>query len=75
MTRVSFQGERGAYSEAAAISFFSDDVETVPLPTFAEVLESTSSEKTEYSVLPVENSITSANVENVEEKWFKYVMQ
>jgi len=57
MTRISFQGERGAYSEAAAISFFGDDVETVPLPTFAEVLESTSSDKTEYSVLPVENSI------------------
>ncbi len=57
MTRVSFQGERGAYSEAAAISFFGNDVEIVPLSTFAEVLESTSSDKTEYSVLPVENSI------------------
>ncbi len=39
MIRVSFQGERGAYSEAAAISFFSEKIETVPLPTFAEVLE------------------------------------
>ena len=57
MTRVSFQGERGAYSEAATISFFGNDVEMVPLPTFTEVLESTSNDKTEYSVLPVENSI------------------
>ena len=57
MIRVSFQGERGAYSEAAAISFFSEKIETVPLPTFAEVLESTQSGKTEYSILPVENSI------------------
>lgn len=57
MTRVSFQGERGAYSEAAAISFFGNDIETVPLPTFAEALESTSNDETEYSILPVENSI------------------
>jgi prephenate dehydratase len=57
MIRVSFQGERGAYSEAAAISFFNEKIETVPLPTFAEVLESTLNDKTEYSILPVENSI------------------
>ena len=57
MTKVSFQGERGAYSEAAAISFFGEDIETVPLPTFADVLEYTTKGKTEYSVLPVENSI------------------
>jgi prephenate dehydratase len=57
MTRVSFQGERGAYSEAAAISFFGNDAQTIPLPTFGEVLESTSSDKTDYSVLPIENSL------------------
>ncbi len=57
MTVVSFQGERGAYSEAAAISFFGNNIKTVPLPTFADVLESTTSKKTDYSILPVENSI------------------
>ena len=57
MIHVSFQGERGAYSEAAAISFFNEKIETVPLPTFAEVLDSTQNDKTEYSILPVENSI------------------
>ena len=57
MVKVSFQGERGAYSEAAARSFFTNEIETIPLPTFAEVLESTYSDKTEYSVLPVENSL------------------
>ena len=57
MTKVSFQGERGAYSEAAAISFFDENLETVPLPTFADVLEHTASDKTDYSVLPIENSI------------------
>ena len=57
MIKVSFQGERGAYSEAAARSFFAEDIETVPLSTFSEVLESTISGNTDYSVLPVENSL------------------
>ncbi len=57
MIHVSFQGERGAYSEAAGKSFFNEQIETVPLTTFAEVLESTSNDKTQYSVLPVENSL------------------
>ena len=57
MTSVSFQGERGAYSEAAAVTFFEDNIDTVPCSTFADVLESTTLGKTNYSVLPVENSI------------------
>ena len=57
MTSVSFQGERGAYSQAAAISFFGEKIETVPLSTFNEVLVFTTSDKTDYSILPVENSI------------------
>jgi prephenate dehydratase len=57
MIHVSFQGERGAYSEAAARSFFNEEIETIPLATFAEVLENTSTDKTEYAILPVENSL------------------
>lgn len=57
MIKVSFQGERGAYSEAASKSFFSEEIETVPRGTFAEVLESTVSDETEFSVLPIENSL------------------
>ncbi|MDH3277274.1 MAG: prephenate dehydratase [Nitrosopumilus sp.] len=57
MTKVSFQGERGAYSEAAARSFFAEEIETIPFSTFAQVLESTVSNITDYSVLPVENSL------------------
>ena len=57
MTHVSFQGERGAYSEAAAKSFFDKQIKTIPQTTFSETLESTSNDKSEFSVLPVENSI------------------
>ena len=57
MTSVSFQGERGAYSEAAAKSFFDHDIETIPLPTFSEILQNTSKDISEFSILPVENSL------------------
>ena len=57
MIHVSFQGERGAYSEAAARAFFDEEIETIPLTTFTEVLENTSKDKTQYAILPVENSL------------------
>lgn len=57
MLKVAFQGERGAYSEAAAMAFFKNSIETTPYPTFHEVLESTEAGKTDYAVLPVENSL------------------
>ena len=57
MKRVSFQGERGAYSEAASISFFGNEVDTVPCPTFADALINTENDMSDYSVLPVENSL------------------
>lgn len=58
--RVSFPGEHGAYSEAAAASFFAGRaiaVETVPHLTFAGAIGSTVDGDTDYTILPVENSI------------------
>ena len=57
MKRVSFQGERGAYSEAAAIVFFGNKVETIPCTTFADALKNTENGTSDCSVLPVENSL------------------
>ena len=57
MNRISFQGERGAYSEAAAISFFGNEIEAIPCPTFADALKNTENDTSDYSVLPVENSL------------------
>ncbi len=57
MKRISFQGERGAYSEAASISFFGDGIEAIPCPTFADALKNTENGVSDYSVLPVENSL------------------
>ena len=56
MLQVAFQGERGAYSEAAAIHFFKNNIQTISYQTFYEVLESTEKGKSDYAILPIENS-------------------
>ncbi len=64
MTKISFQGERGAYSEMAALNYFTkiqnyneSSIEFLTYMTFSDVLNSTEDAKSEYSILPVENSI------------------
>ena len=58
MNRVSFQGERGAYSEVASFSFFGKiKIETIPCPTFTDTLKNTESDVSDYSILPIENSL------------------
>ena len=47
----------GNSSSTAATSFFSDNIETLPCKTFAEALKKTSNDLTEYTILPVENSL------------------
>ena len=57
MKRVSFQGERGAYSEAASLSFFDNEIDTIPCSTFADALKNTENDESNYTILPVENSL------------------
>jgi len=53
---VAFQGERGAFSEDAAISFFGSDLKVKPCVSFYEVFESVTNGDTEYGIVPAENS-------------------
>ena len=57
MTKISFQGEHGAYSESAAKKFFKEEIQTVPCNSFEEALKLTENGESDYSILPVENSI------------------
>ena len=66
MNRVSFQGERGAYSESAAIVFFGNKVETIPCTTFANALKNTENDTSDYSILPVENSLEGSVGESID---------
>ena len=55
--RVAFQGERGAFSEEAALKLLGDEIELVPQRTFAALFDSLRNGAADYLVAPVENSI------------------
>jgi prephenate dehydratase len=54
--RIAFQGEPGAYSEAAALRF-SDHADLLPCESFEDVFAAVASGKATHGILPVENSI------------------
>jgi prephenate dehydratase len=54
--RIAFQGEPGAYSEAAALRF-SDHADLLPCESFEDVFASVAAGKVTHGILPVENSI------------------
>ncbi|TET52739.1 MAG: prephenate dehydratase [Anaerolineales bacterium] len=56
MTRVAFQGERGAYSEEAIRQHFGSEAEPVPCRRFDDIFEAVESGAAEYGMQPVENS-------------------
>lgn len=55
--RVAFQGEHGAYSEAAALEYFHEPIETVPCDTFDEVFEQVTAGACELGFIPIENTL------------------
>ena len=57
LPRVAFQGEAGAYSEAAALALWEEPIETVPCESFEQVYECVESGECDYAMLPVENSL------------------
>ncbi len=62
--KVAFQGERGAYSESAVYQFFGPDTEVKPCREFREVFENVKTQKTNFGVVPVENSIEGSVSQN-----------
>src|SRR5918912_445885 len=61
--RVAFQGERGAFSEMAALQYF-PNAKVVPLKSFQDVFNATEGGDVDYAVVPVENSIEGTINEN-----------
>jgi prephenate dehydratase len=55
MAKVAFQGERGAFSEDAVITFFGD-AELSPSRYIADVFEAVLKDDVDFGVVPVENS-------------------
>jgi prephenate dehydratase len=55
--RVAFQGERGAFSEEAAIALLGDEIELVPRPTFESLFTSIEEDAADLIIAPVENTL------------------
>jgi prephenate dehydratase len=55
--RVAFQGERGAFSEEAALQLLGDEIELVPRKTFTDLYSSLDNSMADYLLAPVENTI------------------
>jgi prephenate dehydratase len=54
---VAFQGERGAFSEEAAMKLLGNEIELVPRKTFADLFTSLDERLADYVLAPVENTI------------------
>ena len=57
MKSIAFQGERGAFSEAAALDYFGNTVDPIPCPTFDEVFRQVEAGEVDRGIVPVENSL------------------
>ncbi|MCA1816683.1 MAG: prephenate dehydratase [Acidobacteria bacterium] len=55
--RVAFQGERGAFSEEAAVALLGERVRLVPRPTFESLFASVGDGAADLALAPVENSL------------------
>jgi prephenate dehydratase len=54
---VAYQGEPGAYSEAAAFEYFGPDTELLAQPSFAEVFRVVEEGTCQAGLVPIENSL------------------
>jgi prephenate dehydratase len=59
---VAFQGEPGAFSEAAAIDLLGESIKTVPRATFEAIFRSTAEGTADAVLAPVENSLAGSVV-------------
>ena len=55
-TTAVYQGDRGSYSEAAAMRFFGAAAELIPAATFRDAMVAIEEGRAQYAVLPIENS-------------------
>jgi prephenate dehydratase len=55
--RVAFQGERGAFSEEAAVKLLGEGITLVPRPTFEAMFAAVGDGVADYALAPIENSL------------------
>ncbi len=69
MTRVSIQGEAGAFSHAAAQQLLGPDIELCPCRSFDEAFERVLDGSVDRAMIPVENALAGPVVESLDLLW------
>ena len=54
--RVVFQGAEGAYSQAAMVRYFGEQIDSIHVDTFRDAMSAIDEGSAEFAVLPIENS-------------------
>jgi prephenate dehydratase len=65
--KVAFPGERGAFTELAAIEFFGRRMEPHAVPDFKDVFGAVERGTTAYGIVPIENSLAGSIHENYDQ--------
>ncbi len=68
-TKISYQGEPGAFSEQAAKAYFGRSCKTVARETFSEIFEDVAARRSAFAVVPIENSLHGSVHQNFDLLW------
>jgi prephenate dehydratase len=75
-SKIAYQGERGAFSEAAAKKLLGAEIETVPCHSFNELFAAVAADKVDAALAPIENSLAGSihkNYDLLEEHNFEII--
>ena len=61
---AAFIGEYGSYSHRASLSYFGEDLTSIPMKSFQDIFNAVDKGRVEYGVVPVENSLSGSIHEN-----------
>lgn len=62
--KIAIQGGKASFHDIAALNYFGQDIETINCLTFKEVCENLKSQKADYALMAIENSIAGSILGN-----------
>lgn len=65
--KVVYQGVEGAYSHAAALQYFGEDVDAYHVRTWEDAMKAVEDKEADYAVIPIENSSAGAVSDNYDQ--------